>query len=260
MPDTLPIQKTLAGDSGPRTANGAARPVSTSLRDLWQVVWRRRLFVAAIEGALLLLCLLYCLIAPNQYEAAARVELRTSPVSSLSLDGAEPQNSPSALSAPIALETLASVLRSDQIAWRVITGLKLYQAPGFRGGFASRFPGFNPDRPAPDAQAWLLERFSRRLHVQSMARTLLVEIRFRSRDAALSAGVVNALIHAYEEQENESQIQATAQASVWLSAQLAELEDPRRPGPAAPGRIRESARHCERAGSAGQRPTRRNRT
>jgi polysaccharide export outer membrane protein len=194
------------------------------LRDLWQVVWRRRRFVAAIEGALLLLCLLYCLIAPNQYEATARVELRTSPVSSLSLDEVEPQTSPSVLSGPIALETLASVLRSDQIAWRVITGLKLYQAPGFRGSFASRFPGFNPDRPAPDAQAWLLERFSRRLHVQAMTRTLLVEIRFRSRDAALSAAVVNALIRAYEEQENESQIQATAQASSWLSAQLAGLK------------------------------------
>ncbi len=33
-----------------------------------------------------LLCLLYCLIAPNQYEAAGRVELRTAPVSSLNLE------------------------------------------------------------------------------------------------------------------------------------------------------------------------------
>jgi polysaccharide export outer membrane protein len=32
---------------------------------------------------MLLLCLLYCLIAPNQYEATARVALRTSPVSTL---------------------------------------------------------------------------------------------------------------------------------------------------------------------------------
>jgi polysaccharide export outer membrane protein len=224
LPNTLSIHEVLLNDSASRTLTNAARPASTSLRELWQVVWRRRRFVAGIEGALLLLCLLYCLIAPNQYEAAARVELRTSPVSSLSLDGPEPQITSSILSAPIALETLASVLRSDQIAWRVITGLKLYQAPGFRGSFAGRFPGFNPDRPAPDAQTWLLERFSRRLRVQAMARTLLVEIRFRSRDAALSAAVVNAVIRAYEEQENESQIQATAQASGWLSAQLADLK------------------------------------
>jgi polysaccharide export outer membrane protein len=180
--------------------------------------------VVAIEGALLLLCLLYCLIAPNQYEAAARVELRTAPVSALSLDGAEPAAPSSLLSAPIALETLASVLRSDQLAWRVITGLKLYQAPGFCGSFPRRFPGFHAENPSPDAQAWLLERFSRRLHVQAMARSLLLEIRFRSHDAALSAAVVNDLIRVYGEQETESQIQATAQASAWLNAQLAGLK------------------------------------
>jgi polysaccharide export outer membrane protein len=197
---------------------------STSLLGLWQVLWRRRRFIALIEGVLLVACLLYCLIAPNQFEAAARVELRTAPVSSLSLEAQESVASASILSAPIALETLAGILRSDQLAWRVITGLKLYRAPGFRGSFEGRFPGFHPDAPAPDAQAWLLERFSRRLNVQTIPRTLLVEVRFRSRDAALSATVVNALIRAYSDQESESQIQATAQASGWLGAQLGDLK------------------------------------
>jgi polysaccharide export outer membrane protein len=224
LPDSLSFQNALPDDSTPHTPAEAPRPASTSLRDLGQAVWRRRRFIAVIEAALLLLCLLYCLIAPNQYEANARIELRTAPVSSLTLEAQEPFASASVLSAPMALETLASVLRSDQLAWRVIAGLKLYQQAGFRGRFPQRFPGFNSDQPAPDAQAWLLERFARRLHVETMPRTLLVEIRFRSRDAALSAAVVNALIRAYQEQETESQIQATAQASGWLNAQLADLK------------------------------------
>jgi len=37
--------------------------------------------------------------------------------------------SSSILSAPMQLETLANVMRSDQLAWRVIRELKLYQAP-----------------------------------------------------------------------------------------------------------------------------------
>ncbi len=130
----------------------------------------------------------------------------------------------SILSAPIALETLASVLRSDRLAWRVIVALKLASAPGFCGSFASRFPTFDPSKPTAAAQAWLLDRFSRRLHVESVPRTMLVEIRFRSHDAALSAAVVNMLIAAYGEQETESQIQATAQASGWLNAQLVDLK------------------------------------
>jgi len=210
--------------SGRQSAADSAPQASTSLRDLWRVVWRRRRLIAAVEGILLLACLLYCLIAPNQYEAAAQVQLRTAPGSSLSLEPQESPFSASILSAPIAQETLASILRSDQLAWRVLMQLKLYQQPGFQGSFSSRFPGFNPEKPAPDAQAWLLERFSQRLHVQAMTRTLLVDIRFRSRDASLSASVVNALIRAYQEQETESQIQATAQASGWLNAQLEELK------------------------------------
>jgi polysaccharide export outer membrane protein len=184
---------------------------------------RRRLFVAVV-GGLLLLCLLYCLIAPNQYEASASVALRTSPASSLSLAAPEFLVSASILSAPTQLETLANVFRSDQLAWRVITELKLYQASGFMGSFARRFPAFRPDAPAADAQAYLLERFQKRLYVQTLPRTLLIQIRFRSRDAALSAAVVNALIRDYGQQNSESRVQATAQASGWLESQLVDLK------------------------------------
>ena len=104
----------------------------------------------------------------------------------------------------------------------MITGLNLYQAPGFRGRFAGKFPDFRPDAPAADAKEWLLERFQRRLNVQTLPRTLLIEIRFRCRDAALSASVVNALIRAYGEQESNVRVQATAQAATWLESQLKE--------------------------------------
>jgi len=180
--------------------------------------------VGWVVGGMLLACLLYCLIAPNQYEASARVALRTTPASALSLEAPELFGTASILSAPVQQETLANVFRSDQLAWKVITGLKLYQAPGFMGRFKSKFPDFRPDAPAADAQDWLLERFERRLSVQTLPRTLVIQIRFRCRDAALSAGVVNALIRAYEEQESDARMQATKQASAWLESQLKELK------------------------------------
>src|ERR1035438_411239 len=92
------------------------------------------------------------------------------------------------------------------------------------GRFNRRFPGFEPAAPSADAEAYLLERFQRRLHVQTVPRTLLVEVRFRSKDPALSAAVVNGLIRAYSEQENESRLQATTQASSWLQGQLKDLK------------------------------------
>jgi succinoglycan biosynthesis transport protein ExoP len=226
--DQLPDQRPDRGHHAPSNTHsqvpkgeGPGAPIR-SLRELWEVLVRRRRLVGWVVGGLLLACLLYCLIAPNQYEASAKVALRTSPASALSLEAPEPFVSASILSAPVQQETLANVFRSDQLAWRVITGLKLYQAPGFMGRFASKFPDFRADAPAADAQEWLLERFQRRLNVQTLPRTLLIQIRFRSRDAALSASVVNALIRAYEEQESEARVRATAQAATWLESQLKE--------------------------------------
>ncbi len=188
------------------------------------LVARRRGLVLGIECGLLAACLIYCLIAPNQYEAVGRIQLRSAPVSALSLDGTESPAAASLLTTPLGLETVAGVLRSDELAWRVINGLKLYREPGFKGGFDTKFKDFRPEAPSPDAQAWLLERFERRLNVETIPRTLMVEIRFRCRDAALSAEVVNALIGAYEQRDQETELNATAAASGWLKVQLKELK------------------------------------
>jgi polysaccharide export outer membrane protein len=213
-------------DSEPRQrASANLRGRTESLADTWRILVRRCWFVTGIVGGLLLLCLLYCLVVPNQYEARARVALRTEPAAALSMEGPEPTvGTTSLLTAPLQLETLANVFRSDRLAWRVIAEGKLYQAPGFQGGFQSRFPGFRVDAPSAGAQAWLLERFQKRLRVQTIPRTLLIQIRFRSRDPVLSATVVNALIHGYREQESEARQQVTTQATGWLESQLKELE------------------------------------
>ncbi len=70
-----------------------------------------------------------------------------------------------------------------------------------------------------------MERFQKRLHVNTVPRTLLVEIRFRTHNAALSADVVNAMIRLFEQQEAEARVAATGQATQWLQGQLAELKD-----------------------------------
>jgi uncharacterized protein involved in exopolysaccharide biosynthesis/protein involved in polysaccharide export with SLBB domain len=214
------FETSVARSNGPLTRHGSA----TSFRALGKIVVRRRGLVLGIEFGLLAACLIYCLVAPNQYEATGRIQLRGTPASALNLDGAESTASASMLTSPLSLETVAGVLRSDELTWRVITGLKLYREPGFKSSFDARFKDFRPETPSPDAQAWLLDRFQRRLNVQTIPRTLMVEIRFRCRDAALSAAVVNALIGAYQQRDQETELNATATASGWLNGQLKELK------------------------------------
>jgi uncharacterized protein involved in exopolysaccharide biosynthesis/protein involved in polysaccharide export with SLBB domain len=196
----------------------------TSFRALGTVLARRRRFLGSVVGGLLLACVIYCLIAPNQYEASARVALRAAPATALGAEAASEAGSRLFATGEMQAETLAGELRSQQLAWRVITELKLYQAPGFMGRFPSKFPGFRIDAPSPEAQAYLLERFEQRLKVQTLPQTLILEIRFRSKDPALSAAVVNALIRAYGQQDTDARVEATAEQTNWLNGQLVALK------------------------------------
>src|SRR5260370_18496907 len=100
---------------------------SVSLGAAWRVLWRRRRLVGLVVAGSLLLCLLYCMLAPPQYESRVRLALRTSPATSLHLDEPDGAYSGSLASGQTQLETLADVLRSDQLAWRVILDKKLYR-------------------------------------------------------------------------------------------------------------------------------------
>ncbi len=172
-------------------------------------------------GGLSVACVLYCLIAPKEFEASARIALRSSPATTIGLDGANGANSTAFASDQTQLETLADVFRSDQLAWAVICDQTLYLAPGFAGGFEK---GFQGAPQGPEAQAYLLERFRKRLNVRTLPRTLIVQIRFRSRDPALSAAVVNGLIRVHNQQETASRQKATEEATASLASQLNALK------------------------------------
>lgn len=219
MPETIVSPEDLRY-SGASTRKPDA---SASLPELWMAVRRDLRVFLAVIGSFLFACLIYCLIAPRVYEATARVALHNAPLSELAI-GNQNAASGSFASGQVQLETLANLFRSDELAWKVITKLKLYQAPGMTGSFLRRFPGFTEEQPAPDARAYLLDEFQRDLTVQTIPRTLVLEIRFRSHDAALSASVVNGLVEAYRRQQTEERVQATNASAAWLDGQLGALK------------------------------------
>ena len=214
----------LHANNGRRAPVSNSPTASTSLLAMFQVIARRRRVVLSLLGALLGACLLYCLVAPREYDATGRVALRVMPASSLSLDDNVPRASASESGSTVQIETVAGVLRSDRLAWKIIVDRKLYAAAAFMGRFATRFPRFRPEAPDPGAQSYLLERFQDSLHVGTVPRTLLIEVRFRSRDPRLSAEVVNALIAAYGQQQADQGKEATREATHRLQGQLQELK------------------------------------
>jgi polysaccharide biosynthesis/export protein len=220
LPETIEETDDLNWRSAESSNSPVLRNSSMSLAGIWSTLRENRRLFLAVVGALLAACLLYCLIAPNVYEASARVALKGAPESVLATDRA----SASFASGQLQLETLANEFRSEQLSWKVITRLVLYRAPEFSRLFARRFPDFHPDNPGADARDYLLDEFQRRLTVQSIPHTLVLEIRFRSQDPVLSAAVVNALIDEYNKGETDARILATRNATSWLDDQLANLK------------------------------------
>ncbi len=224
MPETTAVQEERTDIRGSLPRRAASQPSSTSLHELCLTIRLHQQAFAVIVGSLLVACLIYCLVAPNVYEATAGVALRGATVSVLAPDHNEAGTSGSFASGQVQLETLANMFRSDQLAWVVITRLKLYAIPGFTRSFERRFPSFNANQPDPQGRAFLLDEFQRNLTVQTIPRTLVLQIRFRSHDAALSAAVVNTLIEAFRQQDEDARMQATKDATAWLNAQLVEFK------------------------------------
>ncbi len=205
-----------------------AEPASAVHRSLGKVIdlfRRRRRFCLSVILSTNLLCLAYCIVAPNTYEASAKVALATQSASNLHIGAPESTIPISVLNAPLQLETIANELRGEHLSWRVITSLKLYDSPAIGHAFRAKFPSFDPNHPTPLEQGYLLDALAKRLHVGTLPRTLLIEVRFRSHDPELSARVVNAIIQGFTAEEAESRTTTIEDQSVWLQSQLKVLTD-----------------------------------
>jgi succinoglycan biosynthesis transport protein ExoP len=131
------------------------------------------------------------------------------------------------------IETQNRILKSENLARRVITQLGLEKLPEFTrrsGGWqiarekAAPEPvrvefGIIPtgDKTVPEE---VLKNFEERLTVEPVKRSRLIEVTFESNDPNTAAQVVNTLTSAYIDANLEARWQAAQKASDWLSQQL----------------------------------------
>jgi succinoglycan biosynthesis transport protein ExoP len=131
------------------------------------------------------------------------------------------------------IETQNRILKSENLARRVITQLGLEKLPEFtrRSGswqIAREKPAPEPmragfgmslaaDKTVPEE---VLKNFDERLTVEPVKRSRLIEVTFESNDPNTAAQVVNTLTSAYIDANLEARWQAAQKASDWLSQQL----------------------------------------
>ena len=207
--------------------HSAAQP-DFSLRDFWRVLKRRKRTIVVATATCLLLALGGSLAMTPRYESVSIIEVNKENSDILGLD-ALPNSVSDSLDYNITLETQANVLRSDSLAFQVAQQLGLEQrmaslrADSLFDNDRLRAEHDRPLEKAPLRRCRISRAFQRALKVKTVAGTRMIEVHFLDQDPQLAADVVNTLVGDYLEQYFRTRYQATAQASEWLSKQLADL-------------------------------------
>jgi succinoglycan biosynthesis transport protein ExoP len=203
-----------------------------SLSDLVRILRRRIRIIIASVIMVLLLGALYCVVKTRRYEAVADLAINPEGSDALDMGDITASLGGGGLGFDEKIETQVHVLRSDSLAWTVISELRLDRQPTFAGHRKLIFfgPYVVPDaleqieRTTPERRNELLEHFSDALTAQTIARTQAVEITFRNANPMLAREIVNHLVTAYTQRTFMTRYNDTMKASDWLSGQLIQLK------------------------------------
>ena len=194
---------------------------------------RRQIFVV-LAFALLGVALggIYVLKAPPKYTATVTLLADTRKIELV-------QHPTVYNEAPIqsigAMETQVELLRSDEVALRVIKKLNLSEDPRFIGSHREGVlqsllrgiaPGYFTDSPAlseDERQSLALTEFDKNLTVARIGVTYAIEIDFESRYPDLAAEIANAIADVYIELQRTTEYDAARRASDWLEERIPEV-------------------------------------
>jgi len=224
--------------AGPNWA--ALVPGQIDLRRLMTTFRRRLRLFGAVALAVLFATVLLTLQATPKYSATANVMLdpRKEKVTNVEdvLSGLPADSS--------VVDTEVEVLKSRQLAERVVKALKLDQDPEFNsairkptgvkaviGGVASLFGAAAPDQvklsPMEQQKRWegIVDHVLGGLSVKRAGLTYVINVAYESQQPWKSAQIANKFAELYLLEQLEAKFDATQQATTWLNSRLGELRD-----------------------------------
>lgn len=224
-----------SGRRAMRTATPPAPDAELHLTDAVKVLHKRRWTAATSFAIVVVAITVYTFTATPLYEARARLLIETENPNVVSFQQVIEDGPASA----DYYQTQYSILQSRALARRTIDELKLWDSPHFRSrvpeasalgrlrAFVTTAIGREapPARPAVDetaAQSSAIDAFLGNLVVSPIRNSRLVDVRFRSPDAALVARVANVHAENFIEQDLEYRFRASEDATSWLDERLAE--------------------------------------
>jgi len=194
-------------------------PDAYSFHTYWEILRKRRGTVFTVAIMITILVTLAVFRMKPVYRATARMEVQAETPQLQTLN----ELNPSAATDAAFLQTQVDLLQNNNLAWETIQQLRLAAgnsepSAGGKGGPASA------DSFPAATQSSQIRAFRKRLHVDLLNESRLVEVSFESVDPSLATRVANALVKNYVESNFRSKYETTRQASAWMEQQLDELK------------------------------------
>lgn len=204
-----------------------------NLLEYWRVIQKRRATILTTAFIVFAIALVATLKQKPVYRAQALVEIqKENPDIPTLQELFQVENISDTY-----LETQYRILKSENLARRVIALLRLDRVAEFSSPAQAAPPNQKQDASAPqvfavagtiprnaDIDNELLNKFQKRLDVEPLKRSRLVEVSFESNDRNLAAQVVNTLASTYIQQNLEARWDASQKATEWLSQQLLDMK------------------------------------
>jgi succinoglycan biosynthesis transport protein ExoP len=170
-----------------------------------RVIWNRRWLILALILTTLAVIAIRTMRQKPVYEATGTLEIDMPTKSVASIQDLFPSaNVPDGY-----LQTQAKILSSGQLTSQVIDKLNLSSKP----------------KPGLASSRWSEQlTFQKRLNVQVVKGSQLVQVAFASEDPSLAAKVVNQLMSLYIKQIQEDRLETASGASSWVVGQLKEAK------------------------------------
>ncbi len=199
----------------------------TTIRDYWVILTKRRWTIIAFAFVVLVLTSIYTFKTTPIYDAVGRIAINHESSDALPFKDNASNSMPDYEDYMTAIETQVRILKSDNLAMRVIRKLGLDKNPEFTNISKPQTTDneLRATTPATDSkqETILINTFRGGLKVLTLNNTRIIEIHYSSPDAHQAANIVNALVSAYKEQNYETKFSSTQETADWLGQQLGDL-------------------------------------
>ncbi len=152
------------------------------------------------------------MLLPKQYTATASVvvDFKPDPVSAVMYGG---------MASPAFMATQVDILRSDRVAQRVVSNLKLAENPQIRQQWLDDTQGEGR------IEVWLAETFQKQMDVVPSRESSVINVSYKAPDPRFAAGLANAFVQAYVETSLQLRVDPARQYSGFFETRAKEARD-----------------------------------